>query len=161
MFQFAGLASFRITSLQLARLSHSEIHGSTVVCTSPRLNAAYHVLHRLLVPRHSPCALSNLMPHNELAHTIGVYPGRSVLFARGLTLAPLGDIGSSQCDSTTATICQSTDLAPGRFETASELAKRSEWSQRDSNPRHPACKAGALPTELWPPEAVRLYCLQQ
>ena len=25
-----------------------------------------------------------------------------------------------------------------------------EWSQRDSNPRHPACKAGALPTELWP-----------
>ena len=28
------------------------------------------------------------------------------------------------------------------------------WSQRDSNPRLPACKAGALPTELWPrPEA--------
>ena len=25
-----------------------------------------------------------------------------------------------------------------------------EWSQRESNPRHPACKAGALPTELWP-----------
>ena len=24
------------------------------------------------------------------------------------------------------------------------------WSQRDSNPRPPACKAGALPTELWP-----------
>ena len=25
------------------------------------------------------------------------------------------------------------------------------WSQTDSNRRHPACKAGALPTELWPP----------
>ena len=23
------------------------------------------------------------------------------------------------------------------------------WNQRDSNPRPPACKAGALPTELW------------
>ena len=25
------------------------------------------------------------------------------------------------------------------------------WSRRDSNPRHPACKAGALPAELRPP----------
>ena len=24
------------------------------------------------------------------------------------------------------------------------------WSQTESNRRHPACKAGALPTELWP-----------
>ena len=24
------------------------------------------------------------------------------------------------------------------------------WSQSESNRRHPACKAGALPTELWP-----------
>ena len=34
-----------------------------------------------------------------------------------------------------------------------EPEERSMWSQSDSNPRHPACKAGALPTELWPPEA--------
>ena len=27
---------------------------------------------------------------------------------------------------------------------------RSWWSQTESNRRHPACKAGALPTELWP-----------
>ena len=39
---------------------HSEIPGSKPVCGSPRLIAAYHVLHRLLVPRHPPCALSNL-----------------------------------------------------------------------------------------------------
>ena len=26
------------------------------------------------------------------------------------------------------------------------------WSQTGSNRRPPACKAGALPTELWPPE---------
>ena len=36
---------------------HSEIHGSKVMCTSPWLIAAYHVFHRLLVPRHPPCAL--------------------------------------------------------------------------------------------------------
>ncbi len=43
-----------------AGLPHSEILGSKVVCTSPRLIAAYHVLHRLPVPRHPPYALGNL-----------------------------------------------------------------------------------------------------
>ena len=42
------------------RLPHSEISGSRVVCTSPELIAAYHVLPRLLVPRHPPFALSSL-----------------------------------------------------------------------------------------------------
>jgi hypothetical protein len=41
-------------------LPHSEICGSKLVCSSPQLIAAYHVLHRLLAPRHSPCALSSL-----------------------------------------------------------------------------------------------------
>ena len=39
---------------------HSEIRGSRDICSSPRLFAAYHVFHRLLVPRHPPCALSCL-----------------------------------------------------------------------------------------------------
>jgi hypothetical protein len=39
---------------------HSDIPGSKLVCSSPRLFAAYRVLHRLLAPRHSPCALSSL-----------------------------------------------------------------------------------------------------
>jgi hypothetical protein len=43
-----------------AGLPHSDILGSTVVCASPRLIAAYHVLHRLLAPRHPPYALSSL-----------------------------------------------------------------------------------------------------
>ena len=29
------------------------------------------------------------------------------------------------------------------------------WSQTGSNRRPPACKAGALPTELWPPSGIR------
>ena len=41
-------------------LPHSEILGSKVVCTSPRLIAAYHVLRRLSVPRHPPYALISL-----------------------------------------------------------------------------------------------------
>ena len=39
---------------------HSEICGSKCMCHSPQLIAACHVLHRRLVPRHSPCTLSNL-----------------------------------------------------------------------------------------------------
>ena len=39
---------------------HSDIPGSKLVCSSPRLIAACHVLHRLLAPRHSPYALSSL-----------------------------------------------------------------------------------------------------
>ena len=39
---------------------HSDIPGSKLVCSSPRLFAANRVLHRLLAPRHSPCALSSL-----------------------------------------------------------------------------------------------------
>ena len=39
---------------------HSEICGSKLICSSPQLIAAYHVFHRLPVPRHSPCALIRL-----------------------------------------------------------------------------------------------------
>ena len=38
-------------------LPHSEIRGSKVACTSPRLFAACHVFHRLPEPRHPPYAL--------------------------------------------------------------------------------------------------------
>ena len=40
---------------------HSEIPGSQLVCSSPRLIAACHVLHRRLTPRHPPSALSSLI----------------------------------------------------------------------------------------------------
>ena len=41
-------------------LPHSEIHGSMDICSFPWLIATYHVLRRLLMPRHSPCALLSL-----------------------------------------------------------------------------------------------------
>jgi len=49
-----------VTGFQPAGFPHSDISGSRVVCTSPELFAAYHVLHRLHAPRHPPCALSSL-----------------------------------------------------------------------------------------------------
>ena len=43
-----------------SRFPHSEISGSQSICDSPKHIGAYPVLHRLLVPRHSPYALNNL-----------------------------------------------------------------------------------------------------
>ena len=39
---------------------HSDTCGSMDICSSPQLFAAYHVFHRLLVPRHPPYALSSM-----------------------------------------------------------------------------------------------------
>ena len=52
-------------SLQDIGLSHSEIRGSKVICTYPRLIAAYHVLHRLREPsiRHVPLLTFCLTDH--------------------------------------------------------------------------------------------------
>ena len=49
-----------MTEVCSAGFPHSEISGSKDICSSPKLFAAYHVFHRLLVPRHPPCALSSL-----------------------------------------------------------------------------------------------------
>ena len=46
--------------MNLSEFPHSEISGSMLICSSPKLIAAYHVFHRLPVPRHSPCALVRL-----------------------------------------------------------------------------------------------------
>ena len=66
MFQFrrfpslSYLIQIRIYGLFPYEFPHSEICGSMVICTSPQLIAAYHVFHRLSVPRHPPCALIRL-----------------------------------------------------------------------------------------------------
>ena len=46
-----------MTGVSPAGFPHSDISGSMDICSSPKLFAAYHVFHRLLVPRHPPCAL--------------------------------------------------------------------------------------------------------
>ena len=49
-----------VTEVFSAGFPHSDICGSRDICSSPQLFAAYHVFHRLLVPRHPPCALISL-----------------------------------------------------------------------------------------------------
>ena len=67
MFQFAGFAShgyeFTMRYSRRSGLPHSEIRGSKPIGGSPQLIAAYHVLHRLLAPRHPPNALLTLDLH--------------------------------------------------------------------------------------------------
>ena len=66
MVHFPGLARTRLCIQRAVcwvyqhGFPHSEIPGSMPACGSPRLIAACHVLHRLLLPRHPPCALSSL-----------------------------------------------------------------------------------------------------
>ena len=65
MFQFPGLAAYGYVFtirwlVDPAGLPHSEISGSKPVSGSPELIAAAHVLLRLSLPRHPPCALSSL-----------------------------------------------------------------------------------------------------
>ena len=66
MFQFSGFPSYdyfihhMMTVVCTAGFPHSEICGSMDICSYPQLIAACHVLLRLLMPRHSPCALSSL-----------------------------------------------------------------------------------------------------
>ena len=47
-----------------ARFPHSDSHGSMFICNSPWIIAAYRVLLRLSVPRHSPYALCSLTSFN-------------------------------------------------------------------------------------------------
>ena len=51
---------FMVTGVFPVGFPHSDICGSLDICSSPQLFAAYHVFHRLLVPRHPPCALISL-----------------------------------------------------------------------------------------------------
>ena len=93
MVHFPGFARARLWIHRAVRgfyprgFPHSEIPGSKPACGSPRLIAACHVLHRLLLPRHPPCALSSLTI-KLTRHTAALlqshshcHPERSIKFA--------------------------------------------------------------------------------
>ena len=46
-------------------MPHSGISGSTPADGSPKLFAAFHALHRLVTPRHPPCAFPSSAPHSR------------------------------------------------------------------------------------------------
>ena len=66
MFQFRRFPTFcylihkRLTEYCSAGFPHSDIHGSMPAFDSPWLFVDRYVLHRLPMPRHSPCALISL-----------------------------------------------------------------------------------------------------
>ncbi len=57
MFQFPGLAAMHLC-IQCMLIQESRAHHLFV--GSPKLFADFHAFHRLSIPRHPPCALSNL-----------------------------------------------------------------------------------------------------
>ena len=95
MVHFPGFARARLWIHRAVRgfyprgFPHSEISGSKPACGSPKLIAACHVLHRLLLPRHPPCALSSLTTkftqHTGVSVSIfpsHCHPERSIDFAK-------------------------------------------------------------------------------
>ena len=93
MFQFrrfptyAYLIQRRLTEYCSAGFPHSVIHGSTRMCRSPWLIAACHDLLRLLMPRHSPCALSSLTSSEQ--SPLAPFPATASGSRRKAPLAPL------------------------------------------------------------------------
>ena len=146
--------------------------GSKGARASPDLIAACHVFHRLSTPRHPSEALMRLIvlskthawgrfviqPYErpENAHTCAlcfdVFSGQSSKL-QGKPDKPF----NSQCHSPTwlkarLETCHPRSLATSIRPAKPKPARAGEgwWSQTGSNRRPHACKARALPTELWP-----------
>ena len=81
---------FSVTYLSMnpGEFPHSEISGSMLICSSPKLIAAYHVFHRLPVPRHSPCALVRLTIQTILFREWLVFPLDSLLPTKIIVTLP-------------------------------------------------------------------------
>ena len=174
---------------------HSEIFGSKLVRNSPKLIAAYHVLHRLSAPRHPPNALKTL-DHSHCRYPSPRFQARRTAttgektsffeicpIAGGLsvTASPCDRPGNRASDKPslhdvikrrrpkpprnlryadtddrqrqdrpqTGTVL-GCPVGPNVTPLGPQSSGREWWSQTGSNRRPPACKAGALPTELWP-----------
>ena len=135
MFQFRRFPSYayfvqrRMTGYCPAGLPHSDIPGSMDICSSPRLFAACHVLLRLLMPRHSPCALISLtllvlriMQASDSVHCSFVLP----FFSKSpqITLLPLCCLlAIHNCFAVQFSRCRSSNLFQGQIEMLGRLPK--------------------------------------
>ena len=94
MFQFRAFPSYAyliqrtILRYCLRGFPHSEISGSTDICSSPKLIAACHVLRRLLMPRHSPCALYSLTLRDILVLLFGIMQAINRLLSQNCNCYP-------------------------------------------------------------------------
>ena len=88
---------------------HSDTPGSKLVCSSPRLFAAYCVLHRLLAPRHSPYALSSLTIGIDSWRTLMPFCStrlRQPLFCKSVSISPSLRTLRVLCGSEKTTVCR-------------------------------------------------------
>ena len=183
---------FGITEIE-GGFPHSEIRGSKLVRSSPRLIAAYHVLHRLSAPRHPPDTLKALDRSHYRCPPLGrvdailsdrsgldrktsllrTYPGalRSsrahcdclLVFGQSEPADPERSFSTPRATKVDRIRFLFTMLNNPRFdhsnrETCMDAAVPGSgvwWSQTGSNRRPHACKARALPTELWPRSRTR------
>ena len=103
-------------------MPHSEISGSQPVSGSPKLIAAVHVLHRLSLSRHPPCALSSLTVSLRHASIRSLFrlPGhdeRHLVRSSSVTLkfAPRTRASRASRPSTLASVVASSLLVFGRY----------------------------------------------
>ena len=88
MFQFGRFPScnylihYKIHDSSPWGFPHSEIPGSMLIYSSPRLIAVSHVLLRLLMPRHSPYALFRLNFLNRSSRSIMRCPSSQIIILR-------------------------------------------------------------------------------
>ena len=141
-------------------LLHSEICGSKLAYSSPQLIAVNHVLHRLPMPRHSPCAfvcftfraLCSPCVNYEFFWLLVVYPNQNlhfdVVFAFRILLR---NRSFPHFRITLAIQFSRYSFCPSqnRFQKKISLLLKSvlsslEWAQVDSNHRPHAYQACAL-----------------
>ncbi len=136
---------------------HSEITGSKGARASPDLIAACHVLHRLSTPRHPSEALMRLIVLSK-THAWDdpadwkEMPARPCLiFVRQCLLSNRSSKPMNRPDQPFLhNVNASQPRRPGGNLLIAIARGSRWWSQTGSNRRPHACKARALPTELWP-----------
>ena len=138
---------------------HSEIAGSKGASASPALIAACHVLHRLSTPRHPSEALQRLIVSQQNScmdcscdwkDAAGSTPD----FCQ--TMSSLEPDLQAQGGRSRSSFTMS--IAAGPETRTKPVCDASWWSQTGSNRRPHACKARALPTELWPHRSAQESC---
>ena len=153
--------SIRWPEMNPVGFPHSEIHGSKAICAYPWLIAAYHVFHRLLMPRHSPCALSNLTSLFQvfvLSWALQNYMSKCVIpFFRNCLFPNI----SIRLPVSFLKILKITFYSIFCIIQLTIFIQTSIdvwwWRWGGSNSWPPACKAGALPAELHPHVVFFLY----
>ncbi len=155
---------------------HSEILGSKLVRSSPRLIAAYHVLHRLSAPRHPPDALKaldrshdrcprvtdSLLGPSLTPSTVTIKTGSRSFRTHCLMLAERTQAAAFAATRAHSLFTMSDIRSHPLYasmvrsslirttSTSAAFGRGGWWSWTGSNRRPHACKARALPTELQP-----------